>query len=119
MRARPHRVVCQLPLAHGMGRAVALYIPLLASVVPHIGEPNQSLPSLMNEVRPTYVMGVPRTWEKIVAHVQVAVDSAGFLARSAFALATSVGRKRVRRNLEARAPRPGISKPCTGRCGSR
>jgi long-chain acyl-CoA synthetase len=97
MRARPHRVVCQLPLAHGMGRAVALYLPLLASMVPHIGEPNQSLPSLMNEVRPTYVMGVPRTWEKIVANVQVAVDSAGFLARSAFALATLVGRNRVRK----------------------
>jgi long-chain acyl-CoA synthetase len=96
MRARPHRVVCQLPLAHGMGRAVALYVPLLATMVPHIGEPNQSLPSLMNEVRPTYVMGVPRTWEKIVANVQVSVDSAGFVARSAFALATSVGRKRVR-----------------------
>jgi len=96
MRARPHRVVCQLPLAHGMGRAVALYAPLLASIVPHIGEPNQSLPSLMNEVRPTYVMGVPRTWEKIVAHVQVGVESAGFLARHAFALATSIGRERLR-----------------------
>jgi long-chain acyl-CoA synthetase len=96
MRQRPNRVVCQLPLAHGMGRAVALYVPLLASVVPHIGEPNQSLPMLMTEVRPTYVMGVPRTWEKIVAHVQVAVESAGFLARGAFALATAIGRKRVR-----------------------
>jgi long-chain acyl-CoA synthetase len=96
MRKRPHRVVCQLPLAHGMGRAIALYVPLMSSAVPHIGEPNQSLPSLMNEVRPSYVMGVPRTWEKIVAHVQVAVDSAGLLARSAFALATAVGRRRVR-----------------------
>jgi long-chain acyl-CoA synthetase len=96
MRTRPHRVVCQLPLAHGMGRAVALYVPLLASVVPHIGEPNQSLPSMMNEVRPTYLMGVPRTWEKIVASVQVEVESAGFIARSAFALASAVGRRRVR-----------------------
>jgi len=100
MRKCPHRVVCQLPLAHGMGRAIALYVPLLASMVPHIGEPNQSLPGVMNEVRPTYVMGVPRTWEKIVAHVQVAVDSAGFLARAAFALATSIGRKRARRIWE-------------------
>ena len=97
LRTRPQRVVCQLPLAHGMGRAVALYIPLLTSVVPHIGEPNQALPSLMNEVRPTYVMGVPRTWEKIVAHVQVEVDGAGKLARSAFALATRLGRRRMRR----------------------
>jgi long-chain acyl-CoA synthetase len=97
MRERSHRVVCQLPLAHGMGRAVAIYVPLLAGMVPHIGEPNQGLPALMNEVRPTYLMGVPRTWEKIVAHVQVAVDSAGFLARTAFGLATAVGRRRVRR----------------------
>ena len=97
LRTRPQRLVCQLPLAHGMGRAVALYIPLLASVVPHIGEPNQALPALMNEVRPTYVMGVPRTWEKIVAHVQVEVEGAGKLARSAFALATRWGRRRMRR----------------------
>ena len=62
-----------------MGRAIALYVPLLASMVPHIGEPNQSLPSIMNEVRPTYVMGVPRTWEKIAAHMQVAIDDAGYL----------------------------------------
>ncbi len=95
--ARPHRVVCQLPLAHGMGRAMTIYAPLLASVVPHICEPNQSLLSLMNEVRPTYVMGVPRTWEKIVAHVQVSVDSAGAVARQAFQLATGVGRRRVQR----------------------
>jgi long-chain acyl-CoA synthetase len=96
MRKRPHRVVCQLPLAHGMGRAIAIYVPLMASMIPHIGEPNQSLPSLMNEVRPTYLMGVPRTWEKIVAHVQVAVDSAGVVARTAFAWSSAVGRRRVR-----------------------
>jgi long-chain acyl-CoA synthetase len=103
LRARPHRVVCQLPLAHGMGRAIALYLPLLATVVPHIGEPGQSLPSLMNEVRPTYVMGVPRTWEKIVAHVQVGVGSAGFLARAAFTLATALGRERLRRVWRGRS----------------
>ena len=96
LRDQPHRVVCQLPLAHGMGRAMALYVPLISSVIPHLGESNQSLPSLMNEVRPTYVMGVPRTWEKIVAHIQVGVESAGSLAHTAFRLATKVGRARVR-----------------------
>ena len=97
LRMRPHRVICQLPLAHGMGRGIAIGVPLLASVVPHIGEPNQSLPSLMNEVRPTYAMGVPRTWEKLVAHVQVSVDSSGVLARKMFELANAVGRARLRR----------------------
>src|SRR5262249_12133683 len=95
MRKRPHRVVCQLPLAHGMGRAIAIYVPLIAGVIPHIGEPNQSLPSLMNEVRPTYVMGVPRTWEKIAAHVEVNVDDAGPLARAAFRTASALGGRRL------------------------
>ncbi|MEP7031192.1 MAG: AMP-binding protein, partial [Pseudolabrys sp.] len=102
---RPNRVVSQLPLAHGMGRAIAIYGPLIADIIPHLGEPNQNLLSLMSEIRPTYVMGVPRTWEKIVAHVQVSIDSAGFLARKAFAVATALGRKRVRAIWErGRAP---------------
>ena len=44
LRDYPHRVVCQLPLAHGMGRAMAIYVPLIASVIPHFGEPNQVSP---------------------------------------------------------------------------
>jgi long-chain acyl-CoA synthetase len=97
LRVQPHRMVCQLPLAHGMGRAAAIYMPLIAAVVPHLGEPNQSLLALMNEVRPTYLMGVPRTWEKLVAHIQVSVEGAGALARAAFDLATGIGCRRVRR----------------------
>ncbi len=95
LRERSHRIVSQLPLAHGMGRAATIYIPLLSGTVPHLGEPNQSLISLMNEVRPTYAMGVPRTWEKIVAHIQVSVEGAGIFARKMFAFATDLGRKRV------------------------
>ncbi len=95
LRAIPHRVVSHLPLAHGMERAMTIYVPLLASVVPHIGEPNQPLPALMNEVRPTYVMGVPRTWEKVMAHVHVGVEMASGLSRRLFALATEIGRRRV------------------------
>jgi long-chain acyl-CoA synthetase len=78
-----------------MERAMTIYVPLLASVVPHIGEPNQALPALMNEVRPTFVMGVPRTWEKVMAHIQVGVEMASGLSRRLFVLATRVGRRRV------------------------
>jgi long-chain acyl-CoA synthetase len=105
LRARPHRVVCQLPLAHGMGRAIAIYVPLMAAVLPHLGEQNQSLPALMNEVRPSYVMGVPRTWEKLVGHVQVNVEGAGFLARKMFSLANAVARKRLNKIWRTGRPR--------------
>ena len=54
----------------------------------------------MNEVRPTYVMGVPRTWEKIVAHVQVEVDNAGFPGKRSF-------RARHLRRSQARAQNLG------------
>jgi long-chain acyl-CoA synthetase len=113
LRAQPHRMVCQLPLAHGMGRAAAIYMPLMASVVPHLGEPNQSLLALMNEVRPTYVMGVPRTWEKLVAHIQVSVESAGALSRWAFDLATRVGCRRVQRLWQNGARMAPLLLECT------
>ncbi len=97
LRARPHRVVSHLPLAHGMERAMTIYVPLMAAVVPHIGEPNQSLPSLMNEVRPSYVMGVPRTWEKIMAQIHVGVEMSHRLGRTLFDFATRIGRRRIKR----------------------
>jgi len=96
LASRPHRVLSHLPLAHGMQRAMTIYLPLMSGIVPYIGEPNQSLLSLMNEVRPTHVMGVPRSWEKIAAYVQVGVETSGRAAQLMFSLASAVGQRRVR-----------------------
>jgi long-chain acyl-CoA synthetase len=97
LRARSHRVPTHLPLAHVVERSMALVVPVISDVVPHLGEQNQSLLSLLSEVRPTYLHGVPRIFEKLQAHVNVGVDTSSRLARYLFQKATQIGRKRVRR----------------------
>lgn len=97
LRARSHRVPTHLPLAHVVERSMALVVPVISDVVPHLGEQNQSLVSLMSEVRPTFLHGVPRIFEKLQAHVNVGVDTSSRLARYLFKKATNIGRKRVRR----------------------
>jgi long-chain acyl-CoA synthetase len=70
-------------------------VPLIANVVPHIGEPRQTLLSLLAEVKPTYFHAVPRIWEKIAAHICVNVEMSHALGRHAFAWAERLGRKRL------------------------
>lgn len=95
LRSKPHRVVSHLPLAHAMERTMTTILPLMADIVAHIGEPQQPLPSVLREVRPTFVMGVPRTWEKVVAHVHVEVETSGAIAQMLFRLANDIGRRRL------------------------
>lgn len=91
----PQRTVCYLPLAHGIERGMTALVPLLADVVPHIGERGQSQLSLLREVRPTFLHGVPRIWEKLAGHIEVGVEGAGWLARKAFQWARKVGQRRA------------------------
>lgn len=107
LRARPHRVVTHLPLAHGLGQGLAILIPLFADVVQHIAERGQSFASLLTEVRPTHLLGVPRVWQKMAAQVCIGVDISGPLRRALFVWAEGVGRKRVRALWANRRRRAG------------
>jgi len=97
LRHRAHRVVTHLPLAHGMGQGMSLFVPLFADVVQHLPERGQSLAAMMREVRPTYCLGVPRIWQKIGAELSVQIENSGWLRRTLFSWAEEIGRRRARR----------------------
>ena len=97
LRHRPHRVVTHLPLAHGMGQGISLFVPLFADVVQHFPERGQSLAAMMREVRPTHFLGVPRIWQKIAAELSVQIENSGWLRRTLFSWAQAVGLRRARR----------------------
>ncbi|MDE0175031.1 MAG: AMP-binding protein [Defluviicoccus sp.] len=104
---RPHRVVTHLPLAHGMGQGLSLFIPLFADVIQHIPERGQTLGALLREVRPTSLLGVPRIWQKFGSQISTAVEMSGGLRRRLFKLAERTGRERARRLWETRARHAG------------
>lgn len=95
LRLRPHRVVTHLPLAHGMGQGLSLFVPLFADVIQHLPEKGQSLTALMREVRPTHFLGVPRIWQKLAAELSVQVEHSGLLRRKLFEWAEYFGKGRA------------------------
>jgi long-chain acyl-CoA synthetase len=108
LRAKPHRVPTHLPLAHVVERSMALVVPVMSDVIPHIGEQNQSLLSLLNDVRPTFLHGVPRIFEKLQGYVNVAVDTSSGLAKYLFQKATNIGRRRVKKLWEGNGRRANL-----------
>jgi len=70
------RTVLFLPLAHVLGRGAQVYCALGGMQVAHCPVPKQ-LPADMLSVRPTFLVGVPRIFEKIFNASQQKAHAAG------------------------------------------
>ena len=86
-----HRAVSHLPVAHLIERSMSIYLPLLADVVPHVGEEVEDLPRTLYEVRPSYLNVVPRILEKIASQVIIGMQRSSFVKRHVYAWAMRVG----------------------------
>ncbi len=94
------RTVIYLPLCHVLGRDVAITLPLMSSLVAHIGESLDGMPTTMFEVAPTVLFTVPRYLQKFAAQVLVALGSTSPLKRGCYELAMRVGRHQARARWE-------------------
>lgn len=87
------RIIAHLSLAHAFERIVALYSPILTSLVVHIGEDLESLSQTIHEVQPYCLHAVPRIWQKMAAQAVTNIDRSGRVKRGAYQLAMKVARK--------------------------
>jgi long-chain acyl-CoA synthetase len=101
-----HRAVSHLPMAHLIERSMSICLPLVADVVPHIGEEVEDLLGTLYEVQPTFLNVVPRILEKIASQVTIGMQRSSFLKRGIYASAMATG-GRYRQALWA-GRRPGI-----------
>lgn len=88
-----HRAVSHLPMAHLIERSMSMYLPLVADVVPHIGEEVEDLPGTLYEVQPTFLNVVPRILEKIASQVVIGMQRSSYLKRRAYRLAMRGGER--------------------------
>ncbi len=72
---KEHRTVAYLPLCHVLGRDIAVTLPLMTQLVPHIGETVEDLPETLFETAPTVLFTVPRYLQKLAAQVLVQAGS--------------------------------------------
>jgi long-chain acyl-CoA synthetase len=94
---KDHRTVAYLPLCHVLGRDIAVTLPLLTRLVPHIGESVEDLPETLFETAPTVLFTVPRYLQKLAAQVIVQANNSSAFKRFAFNQAMAFGRRHARR----------------------
>lgn len=95
------RTVIYLPLCHVLGRDVAITLPLMSSLVPHIGESLEEMPTTMFEVAPTVLFTVPRYLQKFASQILVALGTTSAFKRGCYELAMRSGRRQARARWES------------------
>jgi long-chain acyl-CoA synthetase len=70
-----------LPLCHVAERVFTTWSSASAGIQVHFAESIETVQDNLREVQPTILFGVPRIWEKVLAGVQIRIDSATWLKR--------------------------------------
>ena len=109
LRTGEHRAVAHLPMAHLIERSLSICLPLVAEVVPHIGEEVEDLLGTLYEVQPTFLNVVPRILEKIASQVTIGMQRSSPAKRGFYRLAMAIGARYRRAVWTGRKPSPGLS----------
>jgi long-chain acyl-CoA synthetase len=99
-----HRAVAHLPMAHLIERSMSICLPLVADVVPHIGEEVEDLVGTLYEVQPTFLNVVPRILEKIASQIVLGMQRSSPAKRCMFRCAMAVGARYRRASWAGRRP---------------
>lgn len=74
-------VLSYLPLCHIAERLVTVVNGVSHGYVANFGEGGETFTNDMREVQPTFFLGVPRVWEKMLAGIQVRMSDASWVKR--------------------------------------
>jgi long-chain acyl-CoA synthetase len=94
---KPHRTVAYLPLCHVLGRDIAVTLPLITQLVPHLGENVEDLATTLFETAPTVLFTVPRYLQKLASQVLVGIASTTGFKHFAYDRAIGFARGHVKR----------------------
>ncbi len=77
-------VLSYLPLCHVAERLVSVIDAVGSGYVVNFGEGAETFLADLREVQPTFLLGVPRVWEKMMAGVTIRMQDAGWLKRALY-----------------------------------
>jgi long-chain acyl-CoA synthetase len=75
-------VLSYLPLCHIAERLVSCIDAVATGYVVNFGEGGETFAQDLREVQPTFFLGVPRVWEKMMASITIRMEDAGALKRA-------------------------------------
>ena len=98
--AGPHdEVLSYLPLCHIAERLFSVINALHSGYVVNFGEGGESFTNDLREVQPTFFLGVPRVWEKMLAGIQIRMNDASWLKRSTYEFWVERGKQAAARQM--------------------
>ena len=97
---KEHRTVVYLPLCHVLGRDIAVTLPLISRLVPHLGEDIEVFTTTLFETAPTILFTVPRYLQKFASQVLVGIVNTTPLKRAFYQAALRIARRHARRRWE-------------------
>ena len=77
-------VLSYLPLCHVAERVISVANGVYQGYVVNFGEDTNSFMEDLREVQPTFFLGVPRVWEKMLAAIQIRSNDATWLKHALF-----------------------------------
>lgn len=84
-------VLSYLPLCHIAERLITVINGISGGYTANFGEGGAAFTNDLREVQPTFFLGVPRVWEKMLAGVQVRMNDASWLKRNNYRYWTAKG----------------------------
>jgi long-chain acyl-CoA synthetase len=97
-------VVAYMPLCHIAERINSFLLGMVHGYTANFTEAPETLFRDLKEVSPTSFFGVPRTWEKFKARVEIGMEEAGYLKRQAYRLSLRIGYRHSRCRLRGESP---------------
>jgi long-chain acyl-CoA synthetase len=95
-------VLSYLPLCHVAERLFSLIDHLAVGYVVNFGGGIEELPIDLPAVQPTFFLGVPRVWEKLLATVEIRMADASWLKRTVYRRARASGERVATRRMNGR-----------------
>ena len=100
-------VLSYLPLCHVAERLISLITAVGYGYVVNFPESASTMAADIVEIQPTFFLGVPRVWEKMMATTEIRVQDASRLKRLAYRFFMARGQRTAARRLAG--GRPGLT----------
>jgi long-chain acyl-CoA synthetase len=88
-------ILTYLPLCHIAERVFSGWLPIAQGATINFSESPETVAQNLRELSPTYVLAVPRVWEKFYSRVTTAMSEATWFGRKAYETAIKVGMRRA------------------------
>ena len=86
-------ILSYLPLCHIAERLISVIDAVYSGYVVNFGEDAETFSNDLREVQPTFFLGVPRVWEKMLAGIQIRMNDASWVKRASYDFWIARGRK--------------------------